>query len=361
MAIDRRQFGFGLIAGIATVPAIGRADSAASAASVTTARDRLTGRFLAVALDADLEVVWETPLPGRGHGPVVRPGHAHVVIAARRPQTFAIVINAATGETVRRLASPAGRHFLGHGAFGPDARTLFMTENVYETGAGILGIYDATDGYRRLGEIDAGGIGPHEVISMPDGRALCVANGGIRTHPGHGRRKLNIDTMRPSLQMIDVATGRFGRSYAFDTPRAQKLSLRHMAAMPDGRVIVGCQDEGAVGDALPLVYIADPKAEGLTPMSMPQEMVRRLSGYVGSVAVSIDGRRMVASAPRGNAVAEWDGRSGAFIGLADGRDVCGLAATPDSVLRTSGMGDVRLGDLGKSYPFRQWDNHAVAI
>ena len=86
-----------------------------------------------------------------------------------------------------------------------------------------------------------------------------------------------------------------------------------------------------------------------------------MAGYVGSVTVSRDGRRIAASAPRGNTVATWDGRSGIFVGLIDGPDVCGLASGRGGVLRTSGMGDVRLGDLRKSYPFRQWDNHAVAI
>jgi hypothetical protein len=54
----------------------------------------------------------------------------------------------------------------------------------------VLGVRDATDGYRQIGELASFGVGPHELVLMPDGATLAVANGGIRTHPGRDRAKL---------------------------------------------------------------------------------------------------------------------------------------------------------------------------
>src|SRR3546814_10690678 len=71
------------------------------------------------------------------------------------------------------LQAAAGRHFFGHGVFLPDGRRMLATENHYEAGHGVLGVYDASDGgdYRRIGEFPTGGVGPHEVVLLPDGRS----------------------------------------------------------------------------------------------------------------------------------------------------------------------------------------------
>ena len=53
---------------------------------------------------------------------------------ARRPGTFALVIDCAEGREVARLHTPEGRHFYGHGAFTPDGGLLFTTENAIEDG-----------------------------------------------------------------------------------------------------------------------------------------------------------------------------------------------------------------------------------
>ena len=72
----------------------------------------------------------------------------------------------------------------------------------------MIGIRDAEDGYRQIGEFASQGIGPHELVLMPDGGTLAVANGGIRTHPDNDRAMLNLDTMQPSLAYLDLASGR---------------------------------------------------------------------------------------------------------------------------------------------------------
>ena len=109
---------------------------------------------------------------------------------ARRPGTFALVLDCAAGVVLRRLEAPGGRHFYGHGAFLEGGAILATTENAFETGEGRIGLWDAATGYARLGEIPSGGIGPHEAVRLPGIDTLGVANAGIRTHPASGCENL---------------------------------------------------------------------------------------------------------------------------------------------------------------------------
>src|SRR5690606_30895384 len=109
---------------------------------------------------------------------------------ARRPGTFALVIDVVHGRILYRIASAESRHFYGHGAFSSDGRLLYATENDFAGERGVIGIYDAADGYRRAGEIPSYGIGPHELRLLADGTTLAVANGGILTRPDLPRVKL---------------------------------------------------------------------------------------------------------------------------------------------------------------------------
>src|SRR5690606_31025455 len=145
-------------------------------------------------------------------------------------------------EQVRPLPLADERHFFGHGVYTPSGHLLFATENDYAAGRGVLGVYDASEAgaYQRVAEFPTGGIGPHEVVLMPDGRTLCVANGGILTHPDYGKLELNLDSMRPSLSYVDARDGRL-LEQVFLPEELHRLSLRHMALDASGCVWVGCQ------------------------------------------------------------------------------------------------------------------------
>src|SRR5687767_12051630 len=68
-------------------------------------------RYFTTGFAADGRVVFDIPLPGRGHGAAFRPAPAHCVVFARRPGTFAVVIDLERGEALRRIDAGAGRHF----------------------------------------------------------------------------------------------------------------------------------------------------------------------------------------------------------------------------------------------------------
>ncbi len=60
----------------------------------------------------------------------------------------------------------------------------------------------------RAGEFASGGVGPHEIRRMPGSDVLVIANGGIATHPGSSRAKLNIPKMQPNLAYIEGGKSR---------------------------------------------------------------------------------------------------------------------------------------------------------
>ena len=177
-------------------------------------------------------------LPDRGHAAAAHPRRPEAVAFARRPGTFALVIDCAEGREVARLHSPDDRHFYGHGAFTPDGTLLLTTENAISEGTGRLGIWDAADGYKRIGEVWSGGSGPHEVRLMPDGSRFAVANGGIETDPTSGRSELNLATMRSSLAYVDVASGEVVDTLSLDEG-LRLNSIRHIAAGRDGTLAAG--------------------------------------------------------------------------------------------------------------------------
>lgn len=195
----RRRFLAGLIA-TGAIPSPSWSD-AGSPTHLAAAR-MPGGQYRLFGLGQTGGVVFSVPLPDRGHAAAAHPLRPEAVAFARRPGTFALIVDCATGTTTARLDSPEGRHFYGHGAFSRDGRLLFTPENDYEAGQGRIGVWDADAGYARLGEFSSGGIGPHDIALMPDADVFVVANGGIDTHPDSGRAKLNLPTMKPNLAYL---------------------------------------------------------------------------------------------------------------------------------------------------------------
>ncbi len=161
---------------------------------------------------------------------------------------------------------------------------------------------DATDDYRLVGELPAHGVGPHEVVLMPDGKTLAVANGGIRTHPDHDRVPLNLATMQPSLTWLEIASGR--QEGAVRPPAAlHQLGIRHATVNARGLVAVAMQYEGSKQERVPLVALAE--GEELRFLEAPDDILRRCantparSRSTGAASCSRCPRRAAACSPSG--------------------------------------------------------------
>src|SRR5690606_2520444 len=282
MEIDRRRF-LALAAAAGLAPATLRAGADAP---LYLAARRAGGRYEAVVLDTqgrDRQVV---PMPARGHSFALDPARGRAVVFGRQPGFFAVAFRIDGTQPPVALQAAEGRHFFGHGVFLPDGRRMLATENDYEAGHGVLGVYDASEGggYRRIGEFSTGGIGPHEVVLMPDGRTVCVANGGILTHPDYGKLELNPESMKPSLAYIDLHSGEM-LEQIYLAPALHRLSIRHLGMDASGAVWFGCQYTGPAQDRPPLV---GRHRRGAQPelFAGPDETLRGLKNYVGSVALS---------------------------------------------------------------------------
>jgi hypothetical protein len=232
---------------------------------------------------------------------------------------------------------------------------------------GFVSMRDVEDGYRATRSFRTHGIGPHELLWSTDGRTIAIANGGILINPDSGRAPLNIESMQPSLALIDAADGSLRRQVQLPAELHQ-LSIRHLAALSGRRLAFGMQYQGPLEDDVPLVGLLAPDgAVGL--LEMPAEFAARVRQYIGSVAADASGRWLAASAPRGNVVLFWDAETSVFAGAIDIADGCGLSRTSrvGEFLLTSGAGVVeRVTCGGPLRPQRmgsdaladgQWDNH----
>ncbi|HCJ30802.1 MAG TPA: DUF1513 domain-containing protein, partial [Pseudomonas sp.] len=148
-----------------------------------SARDDADGRHYAVGYRLDGTRVFSTPVSERCHDVYAHPHLPLAVFVGRRPSRESYLIDSRDGTLLQVLASPPDRHFYGHGVFHASGDWFYTTENdTADAGRGVLGIYRVEE--RRLvrtGEHSTHGIGPHQLLWMPDGETLVIANGGIRT------------------------------------------------------------------------------------------------------------------------------------------------------------------------------------
>lgn len=355
--VPRRAFLAGLLAASAT-PRLSWAD-AGSPSYLAAALDP-DGGYRLYGIGAAGELIFWQPLPDRGHAAAAHPDRPEAVAFARRPGTFALVINCATGALEARLHSPEGRHFYGHGAFSQDGTRLYTTENDMETLEGVIGIWE-TAGYRRIGEFPSGGIGPHEMKRLPGAETLVVANGGIATHPESGRAKLNLPTMRANLSHLDPEGGVLDQVELPDT--MQLNSIRHIDLRADGMVAAAMQWQGDETAAPPLLALY--RAGGALHFAQaPEALHRQQRGYVGSVAFSGDGGRVGVTSPRGNLMLVFDASSGTYLEAVEVADVSGIAPLQDGMIYTTGVGHVGAfpaPDALQAHAPLQFDNHLVPI
>lgn len=354
---DRRQFIAGLLAA-SLVPAPTWA--AAGAPAYLSAVKLPDGGFALCGLGADRQVLFQIPLPGRGHAAAAHPTRAEAVAFARRPGRFAIVIDCVSGDEIARMNAPEGRHFYGHGVFSADGKWLFTTENDYEAGAGRIGVWDVQAGYARVDEFSSGGVGPHDIRRLNGSDTLVVANGGIDTHPDSGRAALNLPVMAPNLCYI--LEGRIAETVTLP-PEFHKDSIRHLAVSDTDQVALGMQWHGSDPEA-PLIGLHR-QGEAIRTGMAPRDLQRRMQGYVGSITFTRDHRHVAVTSPRGGIVQVFSAADGSFVESFEIEDASGIAPLGKGFLVASGTGHLYQLDLGQdplslTSPLR-WDNHLVAL
>ena len=311
--------------------------------------------FVLHGLTATGDSLFRVGLPARGHAATAHPTRPLAVAFARRPGTFAVVLDCLSGIVSHQLTPPKGRQFNGHGAFSKDGSTLYTSEVVAETSEGRIGLWD-TARFTRSGDVASGGIGPHDIKRRPDG-SLIVANGGIATDPAD-RTKLNLDSMRPNLTLLSADGEIIDQTEL--PPDLHQNSIRHLALQGDA-IAFAMQWEG--DPAVPVPQLGQ-WLPGSDPVLCPPDDAQMfaMQGYAGSIAATDS--RIALTSPRGGVVMVFDA-AGMPIATHRRADICGIAAAADGFIATDGAGAVwRLTDSGLPPLARHatlWDNHLIAL
>lgn len=311
------------------------------------------------------QITFNVALPTRGHGFAVDSPRGLVAVFARRPGDYVWLVDTTSGAVVEKIVAANARHFYGHGVFTPDGH-LLCSENAYDQGEGVIGVYSVENNGARLDEFPSHGVGPHQIKLLNDDQTLVVANGGILTHPDFPRVKLNMDAMRPNLAYVDSKNGRV--LHLVEPPTQwHQLSMRHFDIAQDNRVAVAMQFEGNPLEQPPLIALQHGIGE-LELLSAPGRVQRSLKNYCGSVAFDRAGERFAVTSPRGGLVTFWH-RSGDYLGLHRQPDACGIAADghQGSFAVSDGTGKLLRVDptLAATTTFEhadwRWDNHLIAV
>lgn len=368
MAIDmtasRRKFLTSLLAvsAASVAPRVGWA-TAGSPAYIAAARAS-SGAFELHGLTREGASRFAILLPARGHAGAAHPSEPVAVAFARRPGSYALVIDCASGQIRQKLTPPKGLHFNGHGCFAMGGALLLTAEQEATTSQGRIGFWDATQGYRRLGDAPTHGIGPHDLRLMPDGETLVVANGGIATDPNN-RAKLNVENMDPNLAYLDLG-GALLEDMRLDAGLHQ-ASIRHLSIRADGRVGFAIQWQGDPAQDVPLLGF---HRRGSAPLlaQTPPEQLRLMQGYAGSIAFNNHGTEIAITSPRGGRLLRYcaqNGTEGHFIDGFSRADICGLAPHEAGLLASDGLGGLITISNGKARALTRsplaWDNHIVAL
>ncbi len=358
MTLDRREFLLSASAAAMSAAAREAAAECGTPRYLSSASDRSGATFL-IGMDSHGREAFRLPTPGRFHAGDAHPVRPEAVAVARRPGRVMIVLDCDSGAEIARIRAPEGRHFYGHCVYSPDGGLLLATENDYDSPAGRIGVWDASDRYRRIGEIASGGLGPHEIVRAPGG-GYAVANGGIRTHPDYGRTKLNLPDMRPNLAYLGEDGSVLDRVALPEALR--KNSIRHLAATGDGRLAIATEWNGNPTASPPLVAL---HRRGGELEWLPHPETPALRHVAGSIAASRDAGALLATGPRGDRALRFDAGDGRPIPAARLPGTSGVAEREEGFLLTCRDGvavaDSNRAETVASWPQVSWDNHLIAI
>ncbi|WP_241910732.1 DUF1513 domain-containing protein [Enterovibrio norvegicus] len=311
--------------------------------------------YVLTGANAQGEPCYTVPLSTRGHGVAIDRIRDFAFIFSRRPGEFITVVEIQTGKLLSTYSVSDRYHLYGHGVVVGDK--LYTSEGERATSNGVIGIYQIwQDGtLDRVGEHTGFGLGPHEIMAI-DHSTLALAVGGVQTQ---GREPLNIETMSPSLVLIDI---HFGKVLGIHTLPDHQMSIRHLAMSTKGEIVTAQQYRGSKDDVQPLLAIRRLSGE-YQQLVATTEQWSRFNQYIGSVACTES--QIVATSPRGNCYGIWNIESGELEELGPLLDASGAAAKPDRFALSAGSGRLVIQNVQKNIEFQtsevHWDNHWVML
>jgi hypothetical protein len=318
----------------------------------------------AAGLDEKGKIVWQRTIPARGHTLELSPDGSLCAVIDRKPGAAITFCRAADGALLNRIAAPKGVSFDGHAVFNRAGTLLYATESREDDQFGSIAVFDVADG-TRVATFPTHGVEPHELIWVEPDRSLAIGNGGIRD-----RLAMEAE-IESSLALLDAQDGTLIAKHELEADLIS-LSIRHLVRSAEGEIIFVMQDQDAATDWRPMAGLLT--REGTVEfLDLPLDDLMRLRGYCGSAAIDRSGMIAAATSPHGGVAAFWHLPDRRYLGSAELRDGCGIAAgdASGSFVFTSGAG-MRIGITvslqgvastvlerpGNHLP--QWDNHLTA-
>ena len=315
------------------------------------------------------QIVRQIKLPNRAHG-LQQSVLGQIIICGRRPGSWMVLLQHAEAHP-QWIHAATNRPLSGHCCFSPNGQLIFSAENALELGQGVIGVWQSHSG-QRINEWPSQGVGPHEILVSQDGLYLWVANGGILTHPDHGREKLNLNTMASNMSCLRLMNGGLSQQYTIKEP---KLSMRHIAVNQHDQVAVACQYQGPVYLRKNLLLLIS-KGQ-INYLTCEPAVMTNLNNYLGSVAFDKSGTWIGASSPRGNRVVIWhliNGMEPIHYDTLIINDACGISASNNmgGFVISTGMGYlyhyaattkdllIMVPDAGTNDQL-SWDNHLTFL
>ena len=221
-------------------------------------------------VDSSGSLVRSIPLEFHGHGLALDPRSSARAVLFQKKGPGACELDLVSGRATRPIETVPARHFYGHGAFSADGKSLFATETVLATKAGLIVVRDAST-LAIVGELPSFGAAPHDCQLVDDGRLLAVTNGG---GPLEGEP--------PNVAFIELASGKLVEKVVIPGTR---INAGHLAYTRTHDLVVVSAPRSGLLDSEHggvTVRVHDTAARTL---SEPAATVARLVGETLSVAV----------------------------------------------------------------------------
>ncbi len=179
-------------------------------------------------------------LPVAGHSVEVHPTVNTGVVNGQNAKTI-VAFEPSTLSLQAYLEFESGTRSGGHSEYLPDNQTMIITERKEYTNYsgskeahyGSLSIRDNLT-LKPLERYSCGGIAPHDINLLEDGKHVAVSNYGSTNWPS-GSTGLDRYRVEPCVTIIDVASGKIVERFAPPEPTSE---YRHLAATNPARVFV---------------------------------------------------------------------------------------------------------------------------
>ena len=306
------------------------------------------------------------PVRFAGHGFARNPLQPNLMIMFPHEQSpEACEFDLSSKAVTRYFSSSPLHHFYGHGTFSSDGKVLFSTENDYEGEHGKITMRDARS-LELIGEFPSFGVDPHEMIFLPDGHTVAIANGGLKTDPRVDKGEVALGPVQSSLVFVDIATRALVKKIEIDNTM---LSFRHLSLLPGDEVAVAIQDKGFGSGPGSLLYKSVDQ-EKVAAFEFPNDLRAKAKHHSLSVA-TIDNEVVVLTSPNGNLVTLWDAESGRMLAEQTVPRASGVAVTgADEITVTSHTGSAFilearslkiLREIPPIEPELNWGSHLYSV